>query len=193
MSAGRRRPAQPPRSWTSRRPGGSSTSRRRVVDLLHPPDEATHRPAVSSRSLRDSATSAGTPALDAETRGWRALHPSVSGSRLGATPRAEHARTVLNGPERNRADLQESCFRRSAQSRDHSSHRRGHWFDPSIAHSVFYLVRRPVDDFIDRPSALMWEQIGSRSPPSNRRDPRMSCAPDSRIRRSANRGPLDHR
>ena len=66
---------------------------------------------------------------------------------MGAALRVERAGTVLNGRERTRADLQEPYFRRSAQSRSHSSHRRGHWFDPSIAHSVFYLVRWPADGF----------------------------------------------
>jgi len=48
-----------------------------------------------------------------------------SGSRLRATPRVQHAGTVLNGPEQTRADLQESCFRSSARHRCHSSHLSG--------------------------------------------------------------------
>lgn len=38
-----------------------------------------------------------------------------SGSKLGAPPCAEHAATVLNGPEQTSTNLQKSYFCRSAQ------------------------------------------------------------------------------
>jgi hypothetical protein len=108
---------------------------------------------TASRKMRQSQYS---PAVD--TMG------STPGSNWGADMCAERSRTAFDSSEWTRADLRKSYFRRSARDVVLGSHRRGHWFDPSIAHSAFFLVRWPVRDLHGQAICHFWEQIGSRYP-----------------------------
>ncbi|RDI25431.1 hypothetical protein DFR72_108123 [Lentzea flaviverrucosa] len=87
-----------------------------VVIQPHSATPAPEIPLRSECSLMPRGVHAG---LRRETDPMRLWEHGV-----GVTPCVEHARTVLNGLKRTRADLQESCFRRSARHRCRSSLRK---------------------------------------------------------------------
>jgi hypothetical protein len=119
-----------------------------------PPGPSRPRPAVAGSRTGGAATLPGN-ALPALPAPWT------------AGPRG--APWSPSGPPRRRIGPRGGCgLWFSSSERDWRSgsalrsHRRGHWFDPSIAHRVFCLVRRPVDDLHRRAVCVCGEQMGSR-------------------------------
>ncbi|MEV6603092.1 hypothetical protein [Kutzneria sp. NPDC051319] len=90
------------------------------------------------------------------------------GARRGAIGEQTYA---LNGLQvrtttlkRTRADLRKLRFRRSAHYGVLGSHRRGHRFDPSIAHTVFLPGQTAVADLHRQAVSDCGEQMGSTAP-----------------------------